>query len=55
MGGMGGMMGMPMMGGAMGRGRDPKRAAKMMEMRAEIMKAAAAIMEKYAKEMQGGQ
>jgi hypothetical protein len=43
-----GMMGMGMM---MGGGNDSGTAAKMMEMHAEMMKANAAIMEKYAKEM----
>ncbi len=53
MGGMHGMMGMPgMMGKAMMI--DPKRAAKLMEMRAEMMKAAGEIMEKYAKELEAG-
>jgi hypothetical protein len=55
MGMHGPMMGMGM--GMMGDGwaaRDPKRAAKMMEMRAEMMKAQAAIIEKYAKELETG-
>jgi len=56
------MMAMPMMpccpcgmmmepGVMMGGGKDSGTAAKMMEMHAEMMKANAAIMEKYAKEM----
>lgn len=54
------MMGPEMMGprmtgpGMMGAGKDPKTAARMMEMHAEMMKASAAIMEKYAKEMESG-
>ena len=48
---MGTGMGMGMM---MGPGKDPATAAKMMQMHAEMMKADAAIMEKYAKEMQPG-
>ncbi len=47
----GGMMGMGMM---MGGGKDSGTAAKMMQMHAEMMKANAVIMEKYAKEMQAG-
>ena len=42
------MMGTGMM---MGGGKDSGTAAKMMEMHAEMMKANAAIMEKYANEM----
>jgi hypothetical protein len=53
MGMHGPMMGMGMMGGGWAA-RDPKRAAKMMEMRAEMMKAQAAIIEKYAKELETG-
>lgn len=45
------MMGMGMM---MGGEQDSKTAAKMMQMHAEMMKANAAIMEKYAKEMSAG-
>jgi hypothetical protein len=57
------MMGMPMMmpgcpygmmGPMMGTGKDLKTAARMMEMHADMMKASAAIMEKYAKDMEGG-
>jgi hypothetical protein len=48
------MMGPRMMGPMMGAGKDPKSAARMMEMHAEMMKANAAIMEKYAKEMESG-
>ena len=43
-----GMMGMGMM---MGGGKDSAAMAKMMQMHAEMMKANAAIMEKYAKKM----
>ena len=42
------MMGIGMM---MGGGKDSGATAKMMEMHAEMMKANAAIMEKYAKEL----
>jgi hypothetical protein len=45
----GGVMGMEMM---MGGGKNTAMAAKMMEMHAEMMKANAAIMEKYAKELE---
>jgi hypothetical protein len=45
------MMGMGMM---MGSGKDSATAAKMMQMHAEMMKANAAIMEKYAKDLQAG-
>jgi hypothetical protein len=44
----GGMMGMGMM---MSGAKDSGMAAKMMQMHAEMMKANAAIMEKYAKEI----
>jgi hypothetical protein len=44
----GGMTGMGMM---MGGGKDSATAAKMMQMHAEMMKANAAIVEKYAKEL----
>jgi hypothetical protein len=46
------MMRPGMMGPMMGAGKDTKTAARMMEMHAEMMKASAAIMEKYAKEME---
>ena len=49
-GGMsGGMMDMPMMGGA---GMSPKAMGEMLEMRAEIMKAVADVMLKHARRMQ---
>jgi hypothetical protein len=47
------MMGMEMMGGEWAVSH-PKLAAKMMEMRAEMMKAQAGILEKYAKELETG-
>jgi hypothetical protein len=50
MGGMGGMMGMPM-GGA--PPADPKERAAMMEMRGEMMKAMGDIMMKHGRRMQG--
>jgi hypothetical protein len=53
------MMAMPMypcgeMGSGMmtGGAQDPKTAAKMMEMHAEMMRSNAAIMEKYAKQLE---
>jgi hypothetical protein len=52
------MMGHPMMEMGMMWGEwaahHPKLAAKMMEMRAEMMKAQAGILEKYAKELETG-
>lgn len=47
----GGMTGMGMGMMAAG-GTDPRTAAKMMQMHAEMMKAAAGIMEKYARELE---
>jgi hypothetical protein len=46
----GGMMGMPMMGGA--GAMDPKMMGKMLEMRADMMKAMADVMMKHARRMQ---
>ena len=51
MGGMP-MMAMPMC--ATGGFQDPKTAAKMLEMHAEMMRSNAAIMEKYAKQLEAG-
>ena len=48
------MMGGGMMGMMMGGGKDSGAAANMMRMHAEMMKANAEIMDKYAKQMQGG-
>lgn len=48
---MGGMMGMPMMGGA--PPADPKERAAMIEMRGEMMKAMGDIMMKHGRRMQG--
>jgi len=48
---MGGMMGMPMMGGA--PPADPKERAAMLEMRGEMMKAMGDIMMKHGRRMQG--
>jgi hypothetical protein len=46
-----GFMGMRMM---MGGGQNPAMTAKMMRMQAEMMKADAAILERYAKEISEG-
>jgi hypothetical protein len=51
MAGMGGMMGMPSVGG--GAPTDPKERAEMLEMRGEMMKAMGDIMLKHARRMQG--
>lgn len=48
---MGGMAGMPMMGGAMAV--DPKARAEMMQMHGEMMKAMGEIMMKHARHMPG--
>jgi hypothetical protein len=58
--GMGmGMMGMPMMQEHMAMMRmmekDPKMAGHMLEMRADMMRAMANVMEKYGKQMESGQ
>ena len=50
---MGGMAGMPMMGG--GAAADPKARAEMMQMHGEMMKAMGEIMMKHARHMQGNQ
>jgi len=54
---MGGGMGMmprmsPMMGGRMGMGADPKTTGRMLQMRAEMMKAMADVMLKHGKAME---
>jgi len=57
MGSPGTMGGMPMMAMPMcatGGFQDPKTAAKMLEMHAEMMRSNAAIMEKYAKQLEAG-
>ena len=46
------MMAMPMCAGMMGSFQDPKTAAKMLEMDAEMMRSNAAIMEKFAKQLE---
>ena len=48
---MGGMTGMPMMGGA--PPADPKERAAMLEMRGEMMKAMGDVMMKHGRRMQG--
>jgi hypothetical protein len=57
--GQGMMSGMPMMAAPLCAGmisgfQDPKSAAKMLRMHAEMMRSNAAIMEKYAKELYSG-
>ena len=51
MGGMP-MMAMPMCAGMMGGSQDPKTMAKMLQMHAEMMRSNAAIMEKYARQLE---
>jgi len=57
-GGEPGMMGMPMMGDHMAMMRmiahNPKMAGRMLEMRADMMRAIADVMTKYGKEMESG-
>ena len=57
-GGEQGMMGMPMMGDHMAMMRmiahNPKMAGRMLEMRADMMRAIADVMTKYGKEMESG-
>lgn len=52
--GMMGPMAPMMMRGMMGSAKDLKTAARMMEMRADMLKASAEVMEKYAKDMEAG-
>jgi hypothetical protein len=52
--GMEPMMGRMMMRGMMGSAKDLKTVARMMEMRADMLKASAEVMEKYAKDMDAG-
>lgn len=57
-GGEQGMMGMPMMGDHMAMmrmiARNPKMAGRMLQMRADMMRAVADVMTKYGKEMESG-
>jgi hypothetical protein len=57
-GGEPGMMGMSMMGDHMAMmrmiSRNPKMAGRMLEMRADMMRAIADVMTKYGKEMESG-
>jgi hypothetical protein len=54
-----GMMGMPLMGDHMAMmhmiSRNPKMAGRMLEMRADMMRALADVMTKYGKEMESGE
>ena len=46
------MMAMPMCAGMMAGSQDPKTIAKMLQMHAEMMRSNAAIMEKYARQLE---